>query len=471
MSLFRRMLTGGRPSDPRIMTQMMDEREAEQRLFQSSVFPTNSTGDGTFSTLGLYGQMRDEQALRLIAVYACVRLLADSVASLPFSAYRMDGAGPSSTRVKLDPQPTLITSPGGPDEDDPTNFEFFFQIMSSLALNGNAYLVITRRDYRDNPLELYPVHPDDVTVSRSTSDGKADYRVGNELVPRYDMVHIKRFMLPGRLTGLSPIGLAAQGVGLGLAAERYGARYFNDSASPSSVLETDANLGPEASSNVMKNWMATHGGHRYPAILSGGLKYKPISINPNESQFLETRRFQRTDIAMLFGVPPHMISDTEKSTSYGTGIEQQGIGYVVYTMRPWVTCIEHAFNKITPRGTFSKFSVDGLLRGDVKSRWESYIAGRNAGALSVNDIRRYEDLPPVPGGDVYLQPMNYVPLGTSPSDYPTGGNNDDTPGGNAPSDGSPGTDPSNKNNGFSDHEVLKGKNGHFVYDLGSLTSP
>lgn len=431
MSLFNRII---RSSNDR-MQQM--QADVEERIFQSSVFPTNMSDQNT--SVDLFTHMRDEQALRLIAVYACVRLLSDSVASLPFNAFR---EGEDGERIKIPDQPSIVSSPAGQGKQDDTNFSFFFQVMSSLALSGNAFLIIMRRDYRNTPLELFPVHPDDVQISRNSKDGKADYRVGNQVIPREDMVHIKRFHLAGKLQGLSPIGVAAQGIGLGLAAERFGARYFLDSATPSSVLETDANLGPEASGNVMKNWIATHGGHRYPAILSGGLKYKTIQINPNEAQFLETRRFQRSDIAMLYGVPPHMISDVEKSTSWGTGIEQQGIGFVVYSLRPWLICIEHAFNRILPRGQFVKFNVDGLLRGDVASRWAAYVAGRNAGALSVNDIRRLEDLPPVEGGDVYLQPMNYVPLGTLPQDYPTGGNGG-SPG--AVADGSAGVDPQHKN--------------------------
>jgi HK97 family phage portal protein len=144
------------------------------------------------------------------------------------------------------------------------------------------------------------------------------------------------------------------------------------------------------------------------------LKWRQISISPNESQFLETRQFQRSEIAMLFGIPPHMIGDTEKSTSWGTGIEQQSIGFVTYTLRPWLTCIESVLSNLLPRGQYAQFNVDALLRGDQKGRYEAYLQARNAGWMNVNEIRELEDRAPIPNGDDYLQPLNYGPLGSDP---------------------------------------------------------
>jgi HK97 family phage portal protein len=235
-------------------------------------------------------------------------------------------------------------------------------------------------------------------------------------VPTSEVMHIRRYSLPGCLNGISPIEQARQGIGLGLAAERYGARYFGDSANPSSVLESDQNMDDDEVTRVQRNWIASHGGRRHPAIMSGGLKWRPISISPNESQFLETRKFQRGEIASLFRVPPHMIGDTEKSTSWGTGIEQQSIGFVTYTLGPWLRCIEGAFTNLLPKGQFFRFNVDALLRGDIKSRYEAYSQARNAGWLNVDEIRELEDREPVPGGagQDFLQPLNFGPLGSDP---------------------------------------------------------
>jgi HK97 family phage portal protein len=193
------------------------------------------------------------------------------------------------------------------------------------------------------------------------------------------------------------------------------------------VLETDANIGDEEAQRVMKSWVASHGGHRHPAFLSGGLKHRTISITPEESQFLQSREFERSEIAMFFGIPPHMIGDTQKSTSWGSGIEQQTLGFVKFSLLPWLKCLEAAYSRVLlPRGQFMRFNLDGLLRGDTTSRYTAYTQARNASWMSVNEIRAKEDLAPIADGDNYIQPLNFGPLGSDPlaaaSAPPTGGN-------------------------------------------------
>jgi HK97 family phage portal protein len=380
-------------------------RLVEKRAVSSVAgIPKNS--DGYSADSGVH--VSDRTALQLVAVYACVRLLADSVASLPLDVYRKS----DNVRAEVSPTPRVIKQPNS----DLTPFEWKFQTVTSLAMRGDSFDVITGRDRLEFATELLPVHPDIVEVEPDRNTGKPAYKVNGERVPSADMVHIRRFSLPGALTGLAPIEQARQGIGLGLAAERYGARWFGDSANPSSVLETEQDLTDAQVLRNQKSWVQSHGGRRHPAVMSGGLKWKQISITPNESQFLETRRFQRSEIAMLFGVPPHMIGDTEKSTSWGTGIEQQSIGFVTYTLRPWLTCIESALSKLLPRGQFVRFNVDALLRGDTKSRYEAYTQARNAGWLNVDEIRELEDRAPIPdgSGQSYVQPLNMGPLGSDP---------------------------------------------------------
>lgn len=382
-------------------------RKPEQRdVFTSLAVPP--PGYGYTSAAGM--PVSEQTALQSIVVFACARLLGDSVAGLPMDAFRKQG----DQRVEVDPQPSLITKPCS----TMTNFEWKFATVFSMAIRGNSYQLITARDALERPTDLLPIHPDMVQVDRDKDTGKLIYKVGGTKVPTADMLHIRRFPNPGGLQSLSPIGQAAQGIGLTLAAEQYGAQYFAGAANPTSVLETDQNLSKDQALIVQKDWIASHGGKRNPAVLSGGLKWRAISIPPDESQFLETRKFQRNEIAMLFGVPPHMIGDVEKSTSWGTGIEQQSIGFVTYTLQPWLTCIEDAISSLLPRGQFMKFNVDGLLRGDSKSRFEAYVQARTAGWLSVNEIRALEDLPPVPEGDTYIQPLNMGPLGTDPTKEP-----------------------------------------------------
>lgn len=373
-------------------------------LTNSNAIPRNSDGFG--SDAGEF--VNERTALQLGAVYACTRLLADSVASLPMDAYRRRG----SIREELSPMPSLVRQPS----TNWNNFEWVFQVVTSLALRGNSINVITKRDVLEYPTEVEPLHPDQVRIDFDERSGRITYDVGGTRIPNHDILHIRRFVLPGCPIGLSPIQQARMGIGLSIAAERFGARWFGQAATPSSVLETDQNLTEEAAKHLQKQWISSHGGKRHPAVLSGGVKWRPIEVTPDESQFLQTRQFQRGEIAMMFGVPPHMIGDTAKSTSWGSGIEQQSIGFVTYTLRPWLSCIETALSSLLPRGQFVRFNVDGLLRGDQKARYDSYTAARNAGWMSVNEIRSYEDMPPIPDGDTYIQPLNMAPLGTDPTE-------------------------------------------------------
>ena len=384
--------------------------QREKRLYSPSWgdpsrIPLNSDGYGVDS--GVY--VTDLQAMQLVAVNACVRLLADSVAGLPLDAYRKNG----NVRQSVDPVPSLVASPF----TDLTIFEGMWQLVACLALKGESVSIAMARDRMEFVTSMLPIHPDSWTVDvdrNGINRGRPVYKIDGERVPNEDVIHIRRFSLPGELHGLSPIAAARQGIGLGLAAERFGARFFGDSANPSSVLETEQNLTREQAQLNQKLWKDSHGGRRHPAMLSGGLKWRPISITPEESQFLATRSYQRDEIAMLFGIPPHMIGAVDKSTSWGTGIEQQGIGFVTYTLTNWLNPIESAFSALLPRGQFARMNVNALLRGDMKARFDAYVSARNAGWLNVNEIRELEDRAPVPNGDDYIQPLNMGPLGSDP---------------------------------------------------------
>lgn len=385
---------------------LFDRGEA-RALTSSASVPSNSAGYGSDA-----GEIVSERtALQSLVVYACVRLIADSVAGLPIDQYRKQGA----VRTPMAPS-ALVRQP------DPalTNFDWLHQTVTSLALRGNSIAVITGRDSLEYATGAKVAHPDHVLLTKDPQTGRSTWRIDGTVVPSEDIIHIKRFTLPGCDWGLSPIAQARQGIGLGLAAERYGARFFGDSANPAGTLSTEQHLTREQITDTMSVWKATHGGRRNPAFLTGGLKWQPISIMPDESQFLQTRQFQRGEIAMMFGVPPHMIGDTEKSTSWGTGIEQQSIGFVRYTLRPWLVCIEQALSALLPRGQYVRFNAEALLRGDTTARYQAYKNAREASWLSVNEIRALEDMLPIEDGDSYIQPLNYGPLGSDP----TGGTNE-----------------------------------------------
>lgn len=353
----------------------------------------------------------DGGAMSLGAFYACVTLLADTVSTLSIRAYKEK----DEVQVPVTPEPTLMKTP----YPGLSWFDWLWMLMESLAVTGNAFGWITGEGKDGRPTAILPVHPDCISVEDAPGDGiEPIYRINGKIVPNFRIMHIRRYPIAGKAVGMSPVQKAASAIGLGLAAERYGLRYFQDSANPSGILATDSDLSPAQVKQTQKNWILSHQNRRLPAVMSGGIKWQSISLTPNESQFLETRGFQRSEIAMWFRVPPHMIGDTEKSTSWGTGIEQQSIGFVTYTLNPWLTCIEQALSAFLPNGQFVKFNIDGLLRGDVKARWEAYRMGREAGVYSVNDINRLENRPPIgPEGDIRLQPMNYIPLGTPVEEY------------------------------------------------------
>lgn len=393
-------------------------RALERRAFSSAVpsdpraIPANGEQLG-FNAAG--ESVTDQTALNLVAFYACVRVLADTVASLPWHAYRdPDGFG-----VKVDPQPTLLANPHPGETNDLTDFDFKHAMMVSLAMRGNFYGYVQRRDRLEYPTDVMPLHPDWVDRRRDkTMGGRLVTRLLGDVVPNADIMHVRGFTLPGSSEGMSPLSMARHAIGLGLAAQRFGGAWFRDGAAPSGQLVSDHPLTPAQATENQKMWIQSHGGRRLPAVLSGGMKYEPITITPEESQFLQTRAFSITEMAMLVGVPPYLIGDVQKSTSFGRGIEQQSIGFVTYNLRSWLTRIEKSMGLHIPRGQYVKLNVDALLRGDVKTRNEAHRIAIEGGWRNPDEVRALEDLPPIPDGkgQMFRQPMNFTELGTTPDD-------------------------------------------------------
>lgn len=387
--------------------------------------PTNARGltpgnwgmysDGTIPPPGYTGgigasgvAVNETAALSLIDAYACIALLVDDVSQLPIRSFRRG----DETRTPIDP-PAVVADP----DPEIEQWEWVARVVASLATSGNAYGYLYDRDRRGYPQRCTVIHPDDVAPRRNRDTGAREYAIrsaqhGHDVLPASEVLHIPWVVLPGALKGLSPIECARRGLGLSIATEEFGAKFFGEGATPSSVLESDANVDDTDAQRVTARWIASHGGRRRPAFLGGGLKWRQVSINPNESQFLETRKLNTSQVARIWRIPPYMIGDVEKSTSWGSGIEEQGIGYVVHTLGTYVARVERGLSskKISPRDQYAKFNVAALLRGNTKDRYLAYAIGRQWGWLSVNDIRRNEDMPPLPNGegDVYLQPLNMV---------------------------------------------------------------
>ncbi|MGH2663675.1 MAG: phage portal protein [Actinomycetota bacterium] len=358
--------------------------------------------DGWTSWAGV--PVHEAQALRQLTVWSCASLISETNATLPIAAFRKVEGFPQP----VSPDPSVLAKPHAELE----TVDWLGMMFLSLVIRGNAYGWITARDRYMVPTEILPLHPDKVATKRE--NGKLYYRHGFEDIPAIDMLHVRGMRLPGKAEGLSPIEHAMQPIATALAAEEFGARFFRDSANPSGVLQSDQKLKEEDAERYQKLWMERHGQrHRRPAVLGQGLKWTPISLAPNESQFLETIQAKRSEIAGFFRVPPHMIGDVQRSTSWGTGIEEQMIGFVTFTLGPWIIRMEKALSAILPRPQYVKFNVAGLLRGRLTQRYQAYITGRQGGWLNVDEIRALEEMPPIPdgAGQEYAQPLNWGPLG------------------------------------------------------------
>ena len=356
-----------------------------------------------------------DSALGISAVYACVRILAESVASLPLKLYQKRGderrESPENPLYRL-----LKEEPNAAQ----TSFEFREMLQGHLGLRGNAYARIIR-DGGGRVIQLEPLHPADVEV-REYNGGRIIYHVEGEAVDPYFILHIKGLSSDG-IKGLSPIALLRETLGLAIAARQHGNTLFGNNATPGGVLKTPMAMTAEQVQKLREDWDKMHKGvdnSGRPAILYGGMEWQSVGINNQDAQFLEGRRFDVEEIARAYRIPLHLLQSTEKATSWGSGIEQQNIGFLEYTLRPWLVRWEQSLNRVLltesqkGQGYYFKFNLDALLRGDFKTRMEGYRTGIEAGIFSINEVRRLEDLNPLAGdeGDTHYRPLNTAPAAT-----------------------------------------------------------
>jgi HK97 family phage portal protein len=392
------------------------EQRSSLRDPDAAIFDALTLGTTTASGISVSA----DKAMQLSAVSACVRLIAESIASLPLDVYTREPDGgrkravghPTHQLLHAEPNPLM------------TSFVFREMLAAQVLLKGNAYAPIIRNGAAQ-PVELLPVLSDTVRVRRSETmglvydlqmpDGRS-YTLGQA-----DVLHVPGLSFDG-ITGVSPIKYAAQAIGLGLAAEQYGAAWFGNGSTPAGYISMAGKLNKDQAAAMRDSWYAAYGGLRNAnktAVLFDGAKFERISIPPNEAQFIETRKFQVSEIARWYRVPPHMIGDLERATF--SNIEHQQLEFVTHTLRPWLIRFEQEINRKlfpsstdgTPARHYCEFNVDGLLRGDIKSRSDYYVRGRQWGWLSANDIRAKENMEPIDGGNVYLTPLNMVNGGTN----------------------------------------------------------
>jgi len=330
-----------------------------------------------------------ESALRLSSVWACVNLLANTISTLPVDVYRND---------EEIPVPSLLASPAA----GWTLVDWISATMQSLLLRGNAYGLITARSGpRLTPAQVELVGPDNMTVMVDP-DGRVSYRFkGRQLDPE-DVWHVRAFVTAGSPVGLSPIAYAAETIGLGLATQRFGAQFFREGASPTGILSVDGPMSPDKVELAKDRLTNATRGRREPLVVSGnnagGVKWQSISIAPNESQFVESRRLGVAEIARTFGVPPEMIGgEAGGSLTYAT-VEGRALDFVKFSLTPWIVRLEKAISDLLPRGQTVKFNVNALLRGTTKERYDAHKVALDAGFMTIGEVRQLEDLPPMPQG-------------------------------------------------------------------------
>ena len=395
-------------------------------LFKSRDKPQNSTAGSSYtffmggSTAGKH--VNERSAMQMTAVYSCVRILAEAVAGLPLHLYRYNESG--GKEKAIDHPLYLLLH----DEPNPEMSSFVFRetLMTHLLLWGNAYAQIIRNG-KNEVIALYPLMPNKMEVDRDEygqlyykyqrSNDEAPTMEGSSVILKpCDVLHIPGLGFDG-LVGYSPIAMAKNAIGMAIACEEYGAKFFANGAQPGGVLEHPGTI--KDPQRVRESWQSTFGGSGNAnkiAVLEEGMKYTPISMSPEQAQFLETRKFQINEIARIFRVPPHMVGDLEKSSF--SNIEQQSLEFVKYTLDPWVIRWEQSIMRslLTPeekKTYYAKFNLDGLLRGDYQSRMNGYAIGRQNGWMSANDIRELENLDRIPaeeGGDLYLINGNMLPM-------------------------------------------------------------
>lgn len=372
-------------------------------------------------------RVSEHTALQIPAVFACVRIIAEGVASLPLRIYERLPTGVGRQEANELPLYDILHFAPNPEM---TSFTFRETLQGHLCLWGNAYAEIQRDEAR-RVIALWPRHPhrtkpvrlNDGEVWYLTTDGMPSGK--ERLINSADMLHVVGLSQDG-LLGMSPIQQARQALGLAVATEAYGASFFGNGSRPGGILSHPKKLDEETSARLKKTWQESQGGDKAHsvAVLEEGMEWTAVGISPNESQFLETRKFQKSEIASIFRVPPHMIADLDRSTH--SNIEQQSLEFVCYCLTPWLVRWEQEltrklFNAGRPHGMptvgrtaakkyFPEFAIKGLVRGDFKTRYEGYAIARQWGWMNPDDIRAEEGLNPLPNGvgQIYLVPMNMV---------------------------------------------------------------
>lgn len=386
----------------------------------SKAFTTESYSNGSANLERLFRRrstysgrvVTQDSSLSQATVYACVRLLSETLASLPLQVFERTDLG----RQESD-SPPWLRRPNG----EMTRFRLIERTVASLLLDGNAFWLY-QRDNLGRVTAVTPLHPANVGVCRNKDTGRIEYQIAGEDDARDSstILHIPFFEGAGSLRGLSPIAACADAIGFAQSIDEYGAKLFSSGAYLSGVLESDQDMPEAEARRLQAQWTSDHAGldnaHR-PGLLTGGLKWKPLSLPNDQAQFLETRKFQVEEICRIFRCPPHMVQSLDRATF--SNIEHQGIDFVTHSVRPIAVRIEDALLSLIDEGQYIRFNVGGLLRGDMLSRFQAHAIAINTGWESPNEVRALEDMNRADGLDEYRRPLNMAAVGASAVNEPT----------------------------------------------------
>ena len=348
-------------------------------------------------------------ATQIGAVYACTRLLADTISSLPIDTFiRRDG-----NRLPFRPRPAWVYEPEGPGS---SRVEYYKQVVVSMLLSHGAVIQIIRGGNGD-VVALQPLDPTRVTVRRNAATRGREFVIdGKTVLPGDQVLYISEMRKPGSVQGTSRIEEVKNTLGLAKALDEFASRYFSNGANAGGIIEFPGNLTQEQAKDVVEAFEAGHKGLRKshkPGVLSGGAKFQKIGSDAEQAQMLQSRQFAVEEIARVFRVPPSMIGlNTPGAMSYAS-VEHNAIQFVRYSLTPLITALEEAHNRLLPGDAFVRVNMDGLLRGDSATQAQVFSTALQAGYMSVNDVRGLMDMRPVDGGDLPRVPLANISVGAA----------------------------------------------------------
>jgi HK97 family phage portal protein len=376
-------------------------KRTEQRALPTNIDPYQITARPLYNNYS--GEIVNENtAFAQSALMAAVTLLADAIAVMPLELTR-ERAG----RIEQLPTPSVLIKPN----EHQTMFDFIHQTVLMLALHGSAYIYAPRRP-GELPPEMKNIHPNQVKGFIDVDDGSLYWEIGRQKYSPAEIRAIHWVLFPGKTRGLSPLEVQRNTIGMGIAMDRFLSQFYGEGATPSSVLETEQQLTPQAADLLRQTWEDSHNKRRRPAVLSGGLKWRSVTVSASDMQMIEHRESIIRDIARAYRIPLNLILGSGGDSQTYQNVEQAGINFVRYTLLPWMRRIEDAISEMLPLTQKVRFNADEFMRADLMTRVNAQRVQILSGTLSPNEARQEENREPYEGGDAFVNPSTLPPAGT-----------------------------------------------------------